>query len=158
MAYDKGVEKNQKTTFFQIWISPALSNCFGVPFVALRASVFCLFVYHCCDVVPSWCFMRLPRASWHLLKPWDTSWCFISLRIDSCFLLLSVKDCHYLIITSLLHRLQTQTLHSWSSTKRQNPPWGKFWPLRTLWHNLHMFLDYLEFREENKTNCLAKLF
>ena len=35
---------------------------------------------------------------------------------------------------------------------------GKFWPLRTLWRNLHMFLDILEFKVENKKNSLGKTF
>ena len=40
MACDKGIgEKNQKQTSFQIWISPALSNCFGVPII-----VYCSYV------------------------------------------------------------------------------------------------------------------
>ena len=34
------------------------------------------------------------------------------------------------------------------------PKWGKFWPLRSLWRNLHIFLDILDFREENKTKML----
>ena len=33
--------------------------------------------------------------------------------------------------------------------------WRKFWPLRTLWHNLHKFLDIIEFRIETK-KCLIK--
>ena len=35
-------------------------------------------------------------------------------------------------------------------------PWGKLWPLCTLWRNLHMFLTILDFRAENKRNCLEK--
>ena len=34
--------------------------------------------------------------------------------------------------------------------------WGKFWPLRTLGRKLHMFLNILECRVENKNNCLGK--
>ena len=33
---------------------------------------------------------------------------------------------------------------------------GKFLPLRTLQRNLHMFLDILESRVENKKDCLGK--
>ena len=36
-------------------------------------------------------------------------------------------------------------------------PWGECYPLRTLWHNLHMFLDILEFSVGNKQkNCVGK--
>ena len=39
--------------------------------------------------------------------------------------------------------------------------WDKFWPLRTLWRNLHMFLDILEFWLENQNifreNCFEKM-
>ena len=31
VAHNKEIEKKQKQISFQIWISPALSNCFGVP-------------------------------------------------------------------------------------------------------------------------------
>ena len=37
------LEKSQKQTSFYIWISPPLSNCFGVPFVI---SVFLVAVWH----------------------------------------------------------------------------------------------------------------
>ena len=30
--------------------------------------------------------------------------------------------------------------------------WGKFWPLRTLGSNLHIFQDNFEFRVKNKNN------
>ena len=35
-------------------------------------------------------------------------------------------------------------------------PWGRFWPLPTLWCNLHMFLDILEVRIENNKKGLGK--
>ena len=34
--------------------------------------------------------------------------------------------------------------------------WGKFWLLRTLGRNLHIFQDNFEFRVENKKKCLGK--
>ena len=40
-------------------------------------------------------------------------------------------------------------------------PWGKFWPLRTLWRNLHMVLDILELtkeeKKEKKGNCFKNV-
>ena len=40
--------------------------------------------------------------------------------------------------------------------------WCKFWPLRTLGHNIHIFQDNFEFRVENKKmlreNCFENMF
>ena len=66
----------------------------------IRSTVFCLLVYYYFDVVPSWCFLRLPGASWNLLMLWtplDASLCFQLLSV-ACWLLLSV---YKIAITSI---------------------------------------------------------
>ena len=35
---------------------------------------------------------------------------------------------------------------------------GKLWVLRTLWRNLHMFLEILEFRVDNKKSVQGNYF
>ena len=35
-------------------------------------------------------------------------------------------------------------------------PWGKFWPLRTLWRNLNMFIDILDFGKQKKVKKIRK--
>ena len=49
-------------------------------------------------------------------------------------------------------KLSVPLLRNFFSSLKFGFSWGKFWPLRTLWHNLHRFLDTLECRIENKNN------
>ena len=71
------------------------------------------------------------------------------------------KNCFGNVVSDLWLKLYVKLLQKKKFLKF-GLSWGKFWPLRTLGSNLHIFLDNFEFRVKNKPkmfrkNCLKML-
>ena len=60
--------------------------------------------------------------------------------------------------SGILNQLPKQIKKQFLRIKDVKTKSVKFWLLRTLWHNLHMFLDILEFKIEDKKVVQEKLF